>query len=77
VGFVPNTNIEVLVVDEENQKFFSMNGITNDKGFLEIEFFIPEQSRETFTVTINAENENSKTSKMLQIFSLGQPPKHD
>ncbi len=75
-GFVPNTNIEVLVVDEENQEFYSMDGITNDKGFLEIEFFVPEKTRETFTVTINAENENSKTSKILQIFNLGEPSDH-
>jgi len=74
-GFVPNTNIEVLVVDEENQEFYSTNGITNDKGLLEIEFYIPENSkRETLTVTINAENENSKSSKILQIFSLGREP---
>jgi len=75
-GFIPNTNIEVLVVDEENQEFYSTNGITNDKGFLEIEFFVPEKTRETFTVTINAENEDSKTSKILQIFSLGERPTH-
>ncbi len=74
-GFVPDTNIEVLVVDEENQEFYSTDGITNDKGLLEIEFYIPENSkRETLTVTINAENENSKSSKILQIFSLGREP---
>jgi hypothetical protein len=74
-GFVPNTNIEVLVVDEDNQEFYSTSGITNDKGLLEIEFYIPENSkRETLTVTINAENENSKSSKILQIFSLGREP---
>jgi len=74
-GFVPDTNIEVLVVDEENQEFYSTDGITNDKGLLEIEFYMPENSkRETLTVTINAENENSKSSKILQIFSLGREP---
>jgi len=74
-GFVPDSNIEVLVVDEENQEFYSTDGITNDKGLLEIEFYIPENSkRETLTVTINAENENSKSSKNLQIFSLGREP---
>jgi len=74
-GFVPNTNIEVLVVDEEDQEFYSTSGITNDKGLLEIEFYIPENSkRETLTVTINAENENSKSSKILQVFSLGAEP---
>ena len=72
-GFVPNTHIEILVVDEEDQEFYSTNGIINDKEILEIEFYIPENSkRETLTVTINAENENSKSSKILQIFSLGR-----
>jgi len=72
-GFVPNTNIEVIVVDEEKQEFYSTSGIINDKETLEIEFYIPENSkRETLTVTINAENENSKSSKILQIFSLGR-----
>jgi len=72
-GFVPNTNIEVIVIDEEEQEFYSTSGIINDKEILEIEFYIPENSkRETLTVTINAENENSKSSKILQIFSLGR-----
>jgi len=75
-GFVPNTSIEVLVIDEENQEFYSTDGSTNDKGFFEIEFFIPENTKETFTVTINAENEDSKTTKILQIFSLGERPDH-
>ena len=72
-GFVPNTNIEVIVIDEEEQEFYSTSGIINDKEILEIEFYIPENSKkETLTVTINAENENSKSSKILQIFSLGK-----
>ncbi|MCH7524710.1 MAG: hypothetical protein IIC74_06815 [Bacteroidetes bacterium] len=71
-GFIPNTHIEILVVDEENQEFYSTDGIINDKELLEIEFYIPENSkRETLTVTINAESENSKSSKILQIFTLG------
>ncbi len=74
-GFVPNTHIEILVIDEEDQEFYSTDGIINDKEILEIEFYIPENSkRETLTVTINAENENSKSSKILQIFSLGRAP---
>ena len=74
-GFIPNTHIEILVVDEEDQEFYSTDGIINDKEILEIEFYIPENSkRETLTVTINAENENSKSSKILQIFSLGRAP---
>jgi len=73
-GFVPDTNVKVLVLDGENQEFYSVNGTTNDKGLLEIEFFVPEKSQETFTITIDAENENSKSSKILQIFSLGETP---
>lgn len=73
--FIPNTNIEVLIIDEDNQEFYSSNGITTDKGLYEMEYLIPENSkRETLTVTINAENENSKSSKILQVFSLGRIP---
>ena len=65
----------MLVFDEENQEFFSSNGITNENGLYETEFFIPEKSiRQTLTVTITAENESSKSSKILQVFSLGEEP---
>ncbi len=74
-GYISNTNIEVLIIDEDNQNVFSSNGITTNKGFYEIEYRIPENSkRETLIVTVNAENENSKSSKILQIFSLGRAP---
>ena len=40
-----------------------------------MEYLIPDNSkRETLTVTINAENENSRSTKFLQIFSLGNEP---
>lgn len=67
---------EKRISDDENQEFYSIDGITNDKGLLEIEFFVPEFTIGVFTVTINAENENSKTSKILQIFSSSEPS-HD
>ena len=74
-GYISNTNIEVLVMNEDNQEFYSSSGITNNKGFFETEFLIPENSkRETLLVIINAENEDSKSSKILQIFSLGRIP---
>ena len=74
-GYVSNTDITIMVLDEDNQEFFSSSGITNDKGFFETEFLIPDNSiRELLTVTINAENEDSKSSKILQIFSLGRIP---
>ena len=61
--------------DEDNQKIYSISGITNNKGLFETEFFIPENSKkETLAVTINAENENSKSSKTLQMFTLGKVP---
>ncbi len=73
--FIPNTNIEVLIIDEDCQNVYSSNGVTTNKGFYETEYLIPENSkRETLSVTINAENENSKSSKILQIFSLGRLP---
>ena len=63
----------VTVLEEEKQVFYSTTGISNDKGLLEIEFLIPENSiRQTFTVITNVENENSKSSKILEIFSLGE-----
>lgn len=74
-GRLSNINIEVIIVDEDSQNVYSSNGITNNNGLYEMEYLIPENSkRETLTVTINAENENSKSSKILQVFSLGRAP---
>ncbi len=74
-GSISNTNIQVTIIDEDKQELYSSNGITNERGLYEMEYLIPENSkRETLTVTINAENENSKSSKILQIFSLGRVP---
>jgi len=74
-GSISATNIEVSIIDEQNQEFYSTSGITNERGLYEMEYLIPDNSkRETLTVTINAENENSKSSKILQIFSLGAEP---
>ena len=69
-----NTNIWVTIINEDNQEIFSANGITNENGLFQTEYFIPENSkREILTVTITAESENSKSSKLLQVFSLGEP----
>lgn len=74
-GYIPNTNINIIITDEENNKVFSSNGITNDKGLFETKYMIPENSkRETLTISINAENENSSSSKILQAFALGNIP---
>ena len=75
-GRLPNSNINILVLDGENQEFFSNNGTTDDKGFFEARFWIPDNyKRDEFMVTIDAENENSKSSKILQLFTLGNEPK--
>ena len=72
---ISNTNIEIIVINEDGQNVYSSNGITNDRGLYEMEYLIPENSkREILIVTINAENENSKSSKILQVFSLGREP---
>jgi len=71
-GRLPNTDIKVLVLDGNSEKFYSSNGTTDNFGFFETEFWIPDNyKRDTFIVTIDVENENSKSSKILQIFSLG------
>ena len=76
--YVPDTNIETIVVNKKNQEFFSSAGTTNNLGFFETEFLIPDNSkRETLTVTINAENKQSESSKVLQIFVLGTIPDKD
>ncbi|KAF6244594.1 hypothetical protein [Nitrosopumilus sp. b2] len=76
-GFLANTSIEVIVLDEDGKKFHSSTGFTNNKGLFETEFYIPERyPRETLTVTINAEDQDSKSSKILQIFTLGAVPEH-
>ena len=72
-GRLSNTDIEILVLDGDNQKFYSSNGITNSFGFFETEFWIPDNyKRDTLTVTIDAENENSKSSKILQMYTIGK-----
>lgn len=77
-GFVPDININVMVLDENNQEFYSAKGITNNKGFFDTEFYIPERyPQETLTVTIMAEDEDSESSKILQVFTLGARPDKD
>lgn len=77
-GFVQNANIKVIVFDGNNQEFYSTTGITDKKGYFEMEFSIPERyPRETMTVTIIAENEQSKSSKIFEIFTLGAIPDND
>ena len=77
-GFISDVNINVKITNEDDQIVFSSNGTTNKNGLYETQYLIPENSkRETLVLTIDAENENSATSKILQIFSLGQIPDHD
>lgn len=71
-GVISNVNINVLVIDGRSQEFFSTNGTTNDSGFYETKFWIPDNyRRDTLTVTIHAENENSESSKILKVSTRG------
>lgn len=71
-GQISNVNVQVSITDENNQEVFSFEGITNDDGLIETKYLIPDNSGiETLTVTINAENENLISSKILQVFVLG------
>ena len=72
---ISNTNIQVVITNEENKEVFSSNGTTNDKGLFETKYLVPENSkRETLTIVISAENDNSSSSKILQSFILGNIP---
>jgi len=73
IGLIPDVNIEILVLDGSNQEFFSTNGTTNPSGFFETQFWIPDNyKRDSLTVTIDAENENSKSSKIFQMYTIGK-----
>ena len=77
-GQISDANVSVKITNNENEIIHSVNGATNEFGFFEIEMLIPDNSkRESLTVEIIAENENSKASKILQIFSLGTRPQSD
>ncbi len=73
-GMISNTQIQVTVMDN-NIEIFSGEGTTNENGLFEIGFINPVDKVNTYTVTINAENENSMSTKILQIFNLGASPK--
>ena len=75
-GRIPNTDIEITVLDGDDELFYSSNGISSKFGFYETKFWIPDNyKRSEFSVTIDAENENSKSSKILQLFTLGNDKK--
>ncbi|WP_428324218.1 hypothetical protein [Nitrosopumilus sp.] len=71
-GFLANTNIEVIVLNENNEEFYSTTGITNDEGLFGVNFSIPEKyPQETMIITIKADDEDSESSRILQMFTLG------
>jgi len=72
---VSEVNVQVVITDEENNEIFSSNGITDDIGLFETKYLIPDNSkRETYTISINAENDESSSSKIFQVFALGNIP---
>lgn len=77
-GQISDVNVSVKITNDENQTIHFSEGTTNKFGFFETELLIPDNSkRESLTVEIIAENDNSKASKILQIFSLGARPQNN
>ena len=77
-GHIPNVNIKITVLDKNGQTFSLSDGITNERGFYNAQFFIPKNNQNgIFTVSIDAENDNSKSSKTIHIFNLEEVPDHD
>ena len=71
-GQISNVTVHISITDENNFEIFTFQGITNDQGLIETEYLIPDNSKiETLTITINAENDISHSSKILQVFILG------
>ena len=74
-GFISDVVLNIKITDEDEQVIFSSNGTTNQKGFFETEYLIPTNlDKETLILTIDAENENSSTSKIFQVFNFGKSP---
>ena len=75
-GYVADVDIKINITNANQEIIFSSNGTTNERGFFETRYLLPDNSiYETLTISINAENEESITSKILQVFSLGNPSK--
>lgn len=75
---ISNANVKVILTNSEDQTIYSTQRLASEKGLFETEFFIPDNSkRKTLTATIYANNEDSESSKILQIFTLGRVPDTD
>ncbi len=74
-GHISDMSVSISITDVEGTIVFSDEGITNKEGLFESQYTIPDNSkRETLTITINAENDESKSLEILQLFSLGNIP---
>lgn len=72
-GFIKNTHIEFVVLNEQNEIFVTFTSKTDDNGLFSSKFFSQENiPQETFTIEITAENENSKSFKTIEIFNLAK-----
>lgn len=69
-GMIQNAQVKILVENNEEQ-IFSEDLIVNDKGLVETEFVMPLDRISTYTVTITAENDESKSTKIIQLINLG------
>lgn len=73
-GLIPNTDIQVNIIDDEGITIFSENGKSNENGSYETQFRVPVDKITTYTMKINSSNDSSESSKILQIIHAGADP---
>jgi len=72
-GLIPNTNIQVDIVDD-GVTIFTENGKSDETGFYETQFRVPVDKISTYIMTVKSSNDNSESSKILQIIHAGADP---
>ena len=69
-GMIQNVQIHIIV-ENNDEIIFSNDLIVNENGFAETEFVMPLDRINTYAVTITAENEESESTKIIQLINLG------
>ena len=72
-GLIPNTNIQVDIVNDGGT-IFTENGKSDETGFYETQFRVPVDKISTYIMTVKSSNDNSESSKILQIIHAGADP---
>jgi len=72
-GLIPNTNIQVDIVDD-GITIFTENGKSDETGLYETQFKVPVDKISTYIMTVKSSDDNSESSKILQIIHAGADP---